>query len=78
MDAAAQLTAVALISEAMSETGESLEGLPSLVEHALELQAEEAELDFTMLPNWNATAVSTWPLQYRSDERNWRNWAHNN
>jgi mannosyltransferase OCH1-like enzyme len=49
-----------------------------LVEHALELQAEEAELDFTLLPNWDATAVSTWPLQYRSDERNWRKWAHNN
>lgn len=49
-----------------------------LVEHALALQAEEAELDFTLLPNWDATAVSTWPLQYRSDERNWRKWAHNN
>jgi len=39
----AQLTAVALISEAMSGTGASLEGLPSLVEHALDQEGPAAE-----------------------------------
>ena len=48
-----------------------------LVEHALELRAAGAESDFTLLRDWDATAVSTWPLQYRADDRNWRNWVSN-
>lgn len=47
-----------------------------LVEHVLELRGRGAELDFALLPNWDATAVSAWPLEYRSDERNWRKWSH--
>lgn len=47
----------------------------SLVEYALELQEQGAELGFALLPNWDATAVNTWPLAYRSDDRNWRNWV---
>ncbi|WP_116047029.1 hypothetical protein [Amycolatopsis palatopharyngis] len=45
----------------------------SLVEHPVELSVQEGELDFTLLLNWDAIAVSTWPLEYRSDDRNWRN-----
>lgn len=50
----------------------------SLVEHALQLQEQGADLDFALLPNWDAIAVSTWPLEYRSDDRNWRNWVRSN
>ena len=39
----AQLVAVALISEAMSGTAAGLEGLPSLVEHALDQEGRAAE-----------------------------------
>ena len=39
----AQLAAVALISEAMSGKGAGLEGLPSLVEHALDQEGQAAE-----------------------------------
>jgi hypothetical protein len=49
-----------------------------LIEHALELQGQGSELDFALLPNWDAIAVSTWPLEYRSDDRNWRNWVRGN
>lgn len=49
-----------------------------LVEHTLENQAAGTELDFTLIPDWDSIAVSTWPLEYRSDNRNWRNWGSQN
>lgn len=47
----------------------------SLVEHTLALDGKGAELDFALLPNWDSIAMSQWPLEYRSDDRNWRNWC---
>ncbi|WP_342768804.1 glycosyltransferase family 32 protein [Allorhizocola rhizosphaerae] len=50
----------------------------SLVEHVLDLCDRDEEADFHLLTTWDAIAVSKWPLMYRSDERNWRNWVHSN
>jgi len=50
----------------------------SLVEHAMNLEARGVDLDFALLPNWDEMALSTWPLEYRSDDRNWRNWVRSN
>jgi mannosyltransferase OCH1-like enzyme len=46
----------------------------SLVAHAVELEADSAARDFEFLMGWEAVAVSKWPLDYRGDGRNWRNW----
>lgn len=50
----------------------------SLVEHALGLREQGADSDFALLTDWDAIATSKWPLDYRSDNRNWRNWARGN
>ena len=46
-----------------------------LVAHAVEQDADCEARDFELLTNWDAVAVSTWPLDYRADGRNWRNWV---
>lgn len=43
-----------------------------LVRHAIARRQLPRELDFSILDNWEALALSRWPLSYRSDERNWR------
>lgn len=50
----------------------------SLVLHAIESKHAGEAHNFTLLPNWNAVAVSRWPLEYRGDERNWRLWVNRN
>jgi mannosyltransferase OCH1-like enzyme len=50
----------------------------SLVTHATELGQKRAMKDFVLLKDWDATAISKWPLEYRADSRNWRNWVQNN
>ena len=47
----------------------------ALVEHVSGLANAVSERDFFLLRNWDETAVSKWPLDYRSDSRNWRNWV---
>jgi mannosyltransferase OCH1-like enzyme len=47
----------------------------SLVAHAARLEANSQALDFELLTNWDAVAISKWPLAYRADGRNWRNWV---
>lgn len=47
----------------------------SLVAHAVEPDADAEARDFEFLTNWDAVAVSKWPLDYRADGRNWRNWV---
>lgn len=47
----------------------------SLVAHAVEHDADGEARDFELLTNWDAVAVSKWPLGYRADGRNWRNWV---
>ncbi|MCZ3390033.1 MAG: hypothetical protein LH645_13185 [Actinomycetia bacterium] len=46
----------------------------SLAAHAVELEADGAARDFEFLMGWETVAVSKWPLDYRGDGRNWRNW----
>lgn len=58
---------------------QSLTG-PGNLTAALVAQAVEAEragmaCDFVLLDDWDSIAVSKWPLEYRSSDRNWRNWA---
>ncbi|WP_050054820.1 glycosyltransferase family 32 protein [Pseudarthrobacter siccitolerans] len=47
----------------------------SLVAHAVELTQAGKGWDFELLTDWDSVAVSTWPLSYRSDDRNWRRWV---
>jgi mannosyltransferase OCH1-like enzyme len=47
----------------------------SLVAHAVEQDADGEARDFELLTSWDAVAVSKWPLDYRADGRNWRNWV---
>jgi hypothetical protein len=46
----------------------------SLAVHAVELDAGGGARDFEFLLTWETVAVSKWPLDYRGDGRNWRNW----
>jgi mannosyltransferase OCH1-like enzyme len=46
----------------------------SLVTHSIASARDGRPRDFSFLPNWDATAISAWPLSYRNDERNWRHW----
>jgi len=48
----------------------------ALVRHAAEQDAAGKAYDFEVLTAWDEVAVSKWPLAYRDDGRNWRNWAH--
>lgn len=47
----------------------------ALVRHSIELGNVGLEPDFSLLHPWDRYAVSKWPLDYRSDERNWRHWV---
>ena len=47
----------------------------SLRSHAVQRDADGERRDYEMLTNWDAVAVSKWPLAYRADARNWRNWV---
>lgn len=47
----------------------------ALVQHAAVLDALGAASDFQVLTDWGDVAVSKWPLAYREDGRNWRNWT---
>jgi hypothetical protein len=58
--------------QSMTEPGNLTD---SLVEHLLEIQDQG---DFAFLPNWDSIAASTWPFEYRSVDRNWRNWVRGN
>lgn len=49
-----------------------------LVEHTLRLQEQGGEKDYVLLRDWDFIAHSAWPLEYRADERNWRNWVRSN
>lgn len=72
-------TALLLASNAANRDIQSLTGpgnlTASLVAHAAEQHAEGRPRDFDLLTRWDAVAISKWPLAYRADERNWRNWA---
>ncbi|MGJ9422590.1 glycosyltransferase family 32 protein [Aeromicrobium sp. CF3.5] len=46
-----------------------------LVEQTLHLNAQALGRDFGLLRNWGSVARSVWPLEYRADDRNWRNWV---
>lgn len=46
----------------------------SLVKHSIVSKLTGRNRDFMILPNWEATSISPWPLSYRNDERNWRLW----
>jgi hypothetical protein len=46
-----------------------------LVRHALTVgSGPPGARDFLLLPDWDEVAMSRWPLSYRDDKRNWRNW----
>ena len=44
----------------------------SLVRHAISSKLFGHNRDFMLLPDWEATSISPWPLSYRDDDRNWR------
>ena len=46
----------------------------SLVRHSIASKLTGRTRDFLILPHWEATSISPWPLSYRNDERNWRLW----
>ena len=46
----------------------------SLVRHSIASKLTGRTRDFLILPSWEATSISRWPLSYRNDERNWRLW----
>lgn len=46
----------------------------SLARHSIATELAGRARDFALLPNWEATSISRWPLSYRNDERNWRLW----
>lgn len=47
----------------------------ALVAHAVQQDLDREARDFELLPNWDKVAISKWPLAYRADGRNWRNWV---
>ena len=42
-----------------------------LVRHAIATTRLPTGRDFSIMDNWDAIAVSRWPLSYRNDQRNW-------
>lgn len=46
----------------------------SLVQHSIASKLTGRAPDFFLMPYWEATSISVWPLSYRNDERNWRLW----
>lgn len=47
----------------------------SVIAELLERPAAQDGLPLAVIFDWEKTAVSKWPLSYRSDDRNWRNWT---
>lgn len=45
-----------------------------LVHHDFRLRSGGNRPDFEVLMDWDHVAESVWPLSYRDDGRNWRNW----
>lgn len=45
-----------------------------VVRYDLTRPADERGLDVEILLDWDEVAESVWPLSYRNDDRNWRNW----
>lgn len=72
-------TSVLLSAHADSRDIQSLTGpgnfTAALVRHAVELERADLVPDFSLLNDWGSMARSEWPLAYRSDDRNWRNWV---
>ncbi len=72
-------TGLLLATNATNRDIQSLTGpgnlTASLVAHAGRLEANGDAPDFELLMRWDAVAISKWPLAYRADGRNWRNWA---
>ena len=46
----------------------------SLVKHDIENKNNGVIRNYMFLSDWDKTAVSQWPLDYRKDKRNWRLW----
>jgi len=46
----------------------------SLVRYSSASTNSDKTRDFVILPDWEATSISPWPLSYRNDQRNWRLW----
>jgi hypothetical protein len=46
----------------------------SLVRHSIDSKLKGRACDFLILPDWESTSISPWPLSYRNDKRNWRLW----
>lgn len=67
-----------VIAGALERDIQSLSGpanlTASLPAHAACLKASGEVLDFEFLTQWDMFAISKWPLAYRVDARNWRNW----
>lgn len=72
-------TTVLLATRGVNHDIQSLTGpgnlTASLVAHAVEQGADGEPRDFELLTSWEKVAVSKWPLDYRADGRNWRNWV---
>jgi hypothetical protein len=67
------LSRVAELPDIQSTTGPG-NLTASLVRHSIAAELAGKARDFVLLPNWEATSISRWPLSYRHDERNWRLW----
>lgn len=46
----------------------------SLVQYAIQARCSNAEIGCEFILNWMDIAYPIWPLEYREDNRNWRNW----
>lgn len=72
-------TALLLAANSANRDLQSLTGpgnlTASLVSHAIQQDADGKARDFEFLSRWEAVAVTKWPLSYRADRRNWRNWV---
>lgn len=47
----------------------------AVVESAIVSRRTGQPPEFKILANWDSFAISDWSLEYRSDQRNWRNWV---
>lgn len=50
----------------------------SIVHCVIEFKKKEEDLHFDFIKNWDEISFPKWPLEYRSDKRNWRIWDGNN
>lgn len=46
----------------------------NIINNSFKSPTNDLEYNFEFLFNWDEIAVSKWPLDYRSDSRNWRLW----